>query len=412
MRLAIFANGILFNRIGGAQHHMREVLERFASFYDIIYFPEPQAYENKSQCDLEYIEYLTKLGIKISEYFINFTEATINMNDIIENYAVEIKNCDLIYDIDFQYYIENMKYGGELSLLLSKKTGRKLGVCLQDLGDVNAHLAYELYSGYKFARIAPRLSGLAVGISLYDYVNRKLTIRRLVHAKNLDFITIVNKSYQKNMKINFKNIYVLEPSNAIDINIQKYSGMAKENKIIFFARLVYRKGIFDLILIVKEILKHINLEVVIAGQFQHSYEERYFFKMLSRYNLEKAVKYKGKLTDEELYRELATAKLMVYPSHSDSFSISILQAIYLKTPVVAYDIAGISVYKEFNCVKLVKEFDIKNMVKTATCILKSDNIDFNTPSLGEFIARHDNWDKVANAHRIIIDSKINGSGEL
>jgi len=407
LKIAIFANGILFNRIGGAQKHMREVLERLASFYDIFYFPEPQAYVGRDQCNFEYIKYLVKLKIKISEYFINYNRSKINIDDIIEKYADEINTCDLIYDLDFQYYLENMKYGGELSLLLSNKTGKKLGVCLQDLGDINMHFLSELHSAYRFTRIAPKLCGLVAGISMYDYVNRNLTLMKLIHAKNLKFITIVNRSYTTNMKINIKNIYTLEPSNALDNNIKKFQGMAKENKIIFFARLVYRKGIFDFILIVKEILKNSSLEVVIAGQFQHSYEERYFFELLSRYHLEKFVKYKGKLTDNELYCELSTAKVMLYPSHSDSFSLSILQAIYLKTPVVAYDIAGISVYKKFSCVKLVKEFDIVGMAKAVIDILNGEEIDFNDPALYSFIKKHDSWGKVANAHREIIDTHIN-----
>jgi glycosyltransferase involved in cell wall biosynthesis len=407
LKLAIFANGILFNNVGGAQRHMREVLERLTLFYDIYYFPEPQAYKNKNKCNSKYVEYLTTLGINVSEYFINYSGNEIEMDKIIEKYDFEIKNCDLIYDLDFQYYIENMKYGGELSLLLSKKADKKLGVCLQDLGDVNMHFLSELYSGYKLARTAPRLSGLIFGISVFDYLNRKLTLRRLISSKNLSFITIVNKSYERNMEIDFKNIYALEPSNAIDTTIQKYSGMEKEDKIIFFARLVYRKGIFDFILIVKEILKHSNLKVLIAGQFHHAYEERYFFKMLSKYHLGKSVEYKGKLTDDELYQELSTAKVMVYPSHSDSFSISILQAIYLKTPVVAYDIAGISVYKEFNCVKFVKEFDIKGMAKMVVETLKDNDINFTDKSLDNFIAQHDNWDKVSDAHRKIIEKYLN-----
>ena len=46
-----------------------------------------------------------------------------------------------------------------------------------------------------------------------------------------------------------------------DTGIKSFKGKAKENKIIFFARLVYRKGIFDFILIVKEILKSLRVEV-------------------------------------------------------------------------------------------------------------------------------------------------------
>ena len=407
MRVAIFANGILFNRVGGAQKHMREVIERLAAHYEVYYFPEPQAYMDRSMCNSEYMEYLAKLKVRISEYFIDYKEDKININDIIEKYSEDISTCELIYDLDFQYYLENIKYGGELSLLMSNKTGKKLGVCLQDLGDVNMHFFPEIHSGYRFAVIAPKLSGLVAGIPLYDYINRKLTLMKLTGAKNLSFITMVNRSYTTNMKINFKNIYLLEPSNALDTGIKSFRGKAKENKIIFFARLVYRKGIFDFILIVKEILKSLRVEVVVAGQFQHSYEERYFFELLSKYHLEKFVNYKGKLTDDELYNELSTAKAMVYPSHSDSFSISILQAIYLNTPVVAYDIAGISVYNKFNCVKLVKEFDTKAMAKATIDILNGGKVDFSDPALDSFIEQHNSWDRVAGAHIEIIDKYTN-----
>ena len=406
MRIAIFANGILFNRVGGAQKHMREVIERLATHYEIYYFPEPQAYLDRSKCNSEYIVHLAKLKVVISEYFIQYKGDKININGIIEKYSKDISTCELIYDLDFQYYFENIKYGGELSLLMSNKTGKKLGVCLQDLGDVNMHFVPEIYSGYKFARIAPKLSGLVAGIALYDYTNRKLTMLKLTGARNLGFITMVNRSYTTNMKINFKNIYLLEPSNALDTGIKNFRGKEKENKIIFFARLVYRKGIFDFILIVKEILKSLRVEVVVAGQFQHSYEERYFFELLSKYHLDEFVNYKGRLTDDELYSELSTAKAMVYPSHSDSFSISILQAIYLNTPVVAYDIAGISVYKKFNCVKLVKEFDTTAMANTTINILNGEKVDFIDPALDSFIEQHISWDRVANAHMEIIDKYI------
>ena len=407
MRIAIFANGILFNRVGGAQKHMREVIERLATHYEIYYFPEPQAYLDRSKCNSEYMEHLERLKVVISEYFINYNGDKININEIIDKYSKDISTCELIYDLDFQYYLENLKYRGELSLLLSNKTGKKLGVCLQDLGDVNMHFLQEIHSGYRFARIAPKLSGLVAGIALYDYTNRKLTLMKLTRAKNLSFITMVNRSYTTNMKINFKNIYLLEPSNALDTGIKNFRGKEKENKIIFFARLVYRKGIFDFILIVKEIVKSLRVEVVVAGQFQHSYEERYFFELLSKYHLDEFVNYKGKLTDDELYSELSTAKAMVYPSHSDSFSISILQAIYLNTPVVAYDIAGISVYKKFNCVKLVKEFDTTAMAKATINILNGKEIEFSDPALDSFIEEHNSWDRVASAHIEIIDKYTN-----
>ena len=83
MRIAIFANGILFNKVGGAQKHMREVIERFPQFYDIVYFPEPQTFKEKGSCDFEYIKYLNTLNIKISGYFIDFSGKEVSIQDII-----------------------------------------------------------------------------------------------------------------------------------------------------------------------------------------------------------------------------------------------------------------------------------------------------------------------------------------
>ena len=406
MRIAIFANGILFNKVGGAQKHMREVIERFPQFYDIVYFPEPQTFKEKGSCDFEYIKYLNTLNIKISGYFIDFSGKEVSIQDIIEHYSMEIENCDFIYDLDFQYYAENFKYGGELSLTLSRRMDKKMGACLQDLGDVNMHFFHELYSGFALSLVAPRLSLFIAGISIYDYINRKLTLKKLISNKNLEFISIVNNSYKRNMHIQFKNVYRLEPSNALDTKIKKYRGLEKENKIIFFARLVYRKGIFDFIHVVKDITKNSDVKVIIAGEFQHEFEKTYFFSLLSKYELNESVKYLGKLKDDELYQELSTASLMIYPSHSDSFSLSILQAIYLGTPVVAYDIAGISLYKNFSCVKLVKEFDIRKMVEISRNMLSNKNISFNNATLEDFINQHQDWGSVANAHKKIIDAHL------
>ena len=116
--------------------------------------------------------------------------------------------------------------------------------------------------------------------------------------------------------------------------------------------------------------------------------------------------YLGKLTDDELYQELSTSSLMIYPSHSDSFSLSILQSIYLGTPVVAYDIAGISLYKNFSCVKLVKEFDIRKMVEVSRYMLSNKNISFNDGNIEDFINQHQDWCNVANAHKKIIDTYL------
>jgi len=48
----------------------------------------------------------------------------------------------------------------------------------------------------------------------------------------------------------------------------------------------------------------------------------------------------GFLPKEKYYETLARARALVYPSHSDSFSLVILESLAVGTPVVTYDIPG------------------------------------------------------------------------
>ena len=128
-----------------------------------------------------------------------------------------------------------------------------------------------------------------------------------------------------------------------NINILEYSKNKKENKIIFFARLIYNKGIFEIPEIMKHIIKYYNTKLIIAGKFVYENEKNKFFKMVNKLNLEDYIVYKGYLNDDDLYKEISTSKLMIYPSHSDSFSIAVSQSLSLYTPVVAYNIAGLKI---------------------------------------------------------------------
>jgi glycosyltransferase involved in cell wall biosynthesis len=146
--------------------------------------------------------------------------------------------------------------------------------------------------------------------------------------------------------------------------------------------------------------------LVITGNFDRTFkEEKIFWKMVNKYNLKDKIIYKEYLNTSELYSEIASSKLLIYPSHGDSFSLSIAQSLSLHTPVVAYDIAGLNIYKKFRVVKLVKEFDYKAMSEEAINILKAEDVTnlFDDALIDQFIAEH-SWNNVAMQYKNIIDS--------
>ena len=96
--------------------------------------------------------------------------------------------------------------------------------------------------------------------------------------------------------------------------------------------------------------------------------------------------------------EISSAKVMIYPSHSDAYSIAILQALAMNTMVVAYDIPGLSIYKNIKAVRLVNEFDYKRMAYEAISMLKMDTENIFDENTKKFIEKH-SWNNVADQYK-------------
>ncbi|MEM4905440.1 MAG: glycosyltransferase [Nitrososphaerota archaeon] len=110
----------------------------------------------------------------------------------------------------------------------------------------------------------------------------------------------------------------------------------------------------------------------------------------------------GWLPREKLIEVVSRSKVLIYPSHSDAFSLVVLEALFLGCSVVAYDIPAIrSVYKGLKPVKIMKEYDYKAMAEEAIKILKRDVSKHEEEHLDDnfmnFLKMHSSWRNVAKA---------------
>ena len=402
MKLGITGPDVLINN-GGAQIHAINVIKILSDYYNIIYFPDPILYNlfrrNKDMI-IKKAKELEKNGIKIVNSFYYLIDKNYNYNKIIDIYSEE--KTDFLFDLDF---INNSILPQKFTITLSKKMNLKFGVCFQSLGDFNLHLLYYIYFIIKLCKKFKIFLYL-----LYHYINRHILLFNLLRSKSLSFILVMNNNYSKNINLRFKNIELLDPSNGINnpkINISLYKDNKRENKMIFFARLGYMKGIFDIPEILKYILKNYDTKLVIVGKFDRISDKNLFFKLINKYKLNDRIIYRGYLSDENLFKEISTSKLMIYPSHSDSFSLAVAQSLILNTPVIAYSIAGLKIYKNFNAVKLVNEFEYKSMADEAIKILKMENTDeLFDKNINDFLARC-TWYNVAMQYRNVIEKYVN-----
>ena len=383
---------------GGAQTHTINVIKILNNYFNIIYLPNPEIYnKSKKEVLVQKAHELEAQGVKITKHFYDMSGNNYKYDEIIDIYSQE--KLDILIDFDYMY---NALFSNNFTELLSGRTGLKCIYVLQGLGDLNfGNIRKYIYDTIKLSRNYRILL-----FRIYQYINRQVLKTNIEKQKNLITVIIINKNYRENFTIQLDNINVLKIGNGIwnfGITLDKYMENDKEDNIIYFARLNYTKGIFEIPAILKNILSYSNTKLVIVGNFTREAEKAKFMKMVTKYRLEDNIILKGYLTDEQLYDEISKSKVMIYPSHSDSFSLVILQALALHTPVIAYNIPGVEIYKNLKAVKLVTEFDYKAMASEAVKILKMNNVgSLFDDNLNNFINEH-NWKNVAMEYKSIIE---------
>jgi len=149
----------------------------------------------------------------------------------------------------------------------------------------------------------------------------------------------------------------------------------KDADIVFTARLMKNKGIEDLLQAIREVKKEIPaVKAKIIGQYAPDYLE--FIKSMSgSLGIEENVTFLGFLpTQEEMFEEVAKSKLSVLPTHFDMIPGSVIEAMLIGTPVVAYAAGGLpELNRESEIIKLVDVGNIRMLAKEIIALLKDEN---------------------------------------
>ena len=196
---------------------------------------------------------------------------------------------------------------------------------------------------------------------------------------------------------------VLFPGNAFEKELLSFRCKGKEDYVMFWARLNQDKGILELLDVIARLKKKSKL--VVTGKFFDTYYEKKFWTKAKKLGVD--VEYLGFVDRKTLLEKASRARLLVYPSHVDGFSLTILESLALGTPVVAYSIPTIrSVYDGLPGVKLVKEFDVKSMAKASDEFLEMGEKDLcdvmSDEKLLKFLELHSSWENVAREHLRLI----------
>lgn len=190
--------------------------------------------------------------------------------------------------------------------------------------------------------------------------------------KNLKHCFYRTKTMAKDIKSFNPNIN-LYWSTYPNKEIKPYLDNKKIFDLVFFAKISKDKGIEDLlkaVSILKKSKPNLSLCVCGGGNIKP------YQIMAEQLNISKNVKWAGfQPTQEDVHKLASQAKISVLPTYHDIISGTIIESLFLKIPVVAYNVGSIhEVNEKEEIISLVKKMDIEGLAKAIGFLLDNPEI--------------------------------------
>ena len=396
--IAIMDHQLIANRIyGGGFINAQTILPLFSSKYSSIYFPKSDTYFDIKKYPelLDNIEKIEDYGLTVSKTFKKLwiygkpRSFRTYRRELLKGYIAEISGVDFVYDNDFYATLNRPPiFNPDILEICRIVKETRFGIALRgyslvnnlnNIGLIKLILRNEPRSLLDVETLKRYISFLVHPL-LDKYINGKIS-----RCNNLQFIAVVNRllaTQNSSMSKDKNKFRFLFPSDVSQFKWGKGSIPPKGKRgIFFYSRLVPEKGIFEIPKILMEVrrLGH-DVFLNVAGKFMYNKDEQTFHKLLIKYGVKEYVNVLGYLDEDALQEALSYSKVLMYPSHSDSFSISILNSIHLRTKVVSYDLPTLKdIYGDVPAVVFVKEYDTKAMALAISKILsESESSYFDT----------------------------------
>jgi len=196
--------------------------------------------------------------------------------------------------------------------------------------------------------------------------------------RKFDFKIAVSRAILEEMSNNIANIHVLDPGVTLDeediriLNSIKQNVFTKKRIVIFGGRPAPTKGIIEALYAWAKISKRLsNYKLIITGHISKKLLTLYK-KVCMKLHVYDRVIFTGFVPRNKRFELVAQARAVLYPSHEDSFPFSVIESLYLGTPIVAYSIPALKIYyKDFKGIKLVPELQINSLANALMDIIEN-----------------------------------------
>ena len=213
---------------------------------------------------------------------------------------------------------------------------------------VNTHTRFFINSaiGFFFAKLhGIRLVHTEHGASFTKLKNPLVTLVSFVFDQTLgrliltqaDEVVVVSKAAGRfARRLGAKKIQRIP--NGIEVADKVFDddfSKKEKNSLVFVGRLVYGKGVQDLLFVLKDIHGDWKLRIVGIGNYQEKLKE-----LVQEYNLEDKVEFPGLLESTEVHRLLSKSRIFINPTYTEGFGITTMEAGLEGCAVVASNVGG------------------------------------------------------------------------
>jgi glycosyltransferase involved in cell wall biosynthesis len=240
--------------------------------------------------------------------------------------------------------------------------------------------AYYSSSIFQFRDKYPVLVTIQGFISFVTNISNSKIIKKRVQVeqkilKNLLNFGVRTKTMGKDiLKINpkAKLHWHRYPGKEIKIN----TDVVKDYDCVFFSKVTKEKGIVDLLKAIGILKKNKrDISLLVIGAVTNSYKEK-LLKLCEEYDILDNITWAGFLPTQKDVHEMAVrAKVSVLPVYSEIISGTIVESMFLKIPVIAYDVGSIHEVNETGeYLSLVEKGDVNSLSEEIRKLLDNDEL--------------------------------------
>lgn len=211
--------------------------------------------------------------------------------------------------------------------------------------------------------------------SLFHTIRYNIEKNILKNANHFGYRADFMPEYLRKFSPKANFYFHLYPINSKIKNINLDPKQAKKYDIVFYGRVCKDKGIEDLIEAVRILInQNLKIKILVVGNPSLAYGE-YLRTLIQTKNIQNNFTFVPYFSTQiELFEAIMESKICVLPTHADIFPFTISESMFLKVPVISYNIEGVNDFnKNGQYIYMIKEGDIKQLADAIDILLSDES---------------------------------------